>query len=93
MKRTLIHSARFIKRLKRFLKLHPDQASHLQAVLEQLSDDAIHPSLKTHKLHGVLSGSLACSVGYDLRIVFEILVQDEGEGILLQSIGTHEEVY
>ncbi len=57
--------------------------------------DPTDPNLKTHKLHGKLVGLLACSVEYDLRIVFDILENPqtkEGE-ILLIDIGTHEEVY
>ena len=31
------------------------------------------PQLETHKLKGKLSGSWACSAGYDLRIVFDFV--------------------
>ncbi len=62
-------------------------------VLELLAEDAFHPNLKTHKLRGSLKGSFACSVTYDVRIVFEF-VDDAGvESILLQTIGTHDEAY
>ena len=56
-------------------------------------ENAFHPSLKTHKLKGDHAGSWSCSAGYDLRIVFEFVKDDENEAILLQSIGTHDEVY
>ena len=61
--------------------------------VQQLVDDAFHPQLKTHKLKGDLRGSWACSVAHDLRIVFELVQHDGAEAILLQSIGTHDEVY
>jgi len=48
--------------------------------------------LKTHKLKGELAGSWACSAGYDLRIVFEFVQHEGNEAILLQTIGTHDEV-
>lgn len=65
----------------------------IQQALELLAEDAFHPRLRTHKLKAKLEGSWACSVGYDLRIVFTF-VQDEGvEAILLETVGTHEEVY
>jgi mRNA interferase YafQ len=65
----------------------------IRATLQLLSEDAFHPSLKTHKLKGELAGSWACSAGYDCRIVFEFVTQAGTEAILLQSIGTHDEVY
>ena len=58
-----------------------------------LSDDAFDPRLKTHKLSGDLQGLWACSVGYDLRILFEFVEHEGAEAILLVSVGTHDEVY
>ena len=57
--------------------------------------DMSNPVLKTHKLHGELEGLLACSIEYDLRIVFDIVENPttKTEEILLIDIGTHEEVY
>lgn len=75
------------------VKKHPHVINDIQAVLELLSEDAFHPQLKTHKLKGNLVGSWACSVGYDLRIVFKFVQHEESEAILLETIGSHEEVY
>ena len=58
-----------------------------------LAENAFHPALKTHKLKGDLAESWACSAGYDLRVVFEFVQHEESEAILLQSAGTHDEVY
>lgn len=60
---------------------------------ELLSEDAFHPQLRTHKLKGPLADSWACSVGYDLRLVFAFVESAGKEAILLQTVGTHEEVY
>ena len=68
-------------------------AEAIRDALAQLSADAFHPTLKTHKLKGNLAGSWACSVEYDLRIVFEFVEHEEAEAILLETIGTHDEVY
>ena len=35
--------------------------------------DPFAPQLETHKLKGKLSGSWACSAGYDLRILFDFV--------------------
>jgi len=68
-------------------------AEDIKEALELLSEDAFHPRLKTHKLKGSLKGSLACSAGYNLRIVFKIVEYEKSEAVLLETIGTHEEVY
>jgi mRNA-degrading endonuclease YafQ of YafQ-DinJ toxin-antitoxin module len=33
------------------------------------------------------------TVGYDLRIIFKFVEHEKTEAILLESIGTHDEVY
>ncbi len=79
--------------LRAWLKSRPVAAGAIEATLEQLSVDAAHPSLRTHKLRGSLSGCWACSAGYDLRVVFEYVQHDESEAILLLALGTHDQVY
>ena len=68
-------------------------AAELRLVLNLLAEDAFHPQLKTHKLKGKLAGSWACSAGYDLRVVFQIVKHNGEAAVLLESLGTHEEVY
>jgi addiction module RelE/StbE family toxin len=75
------------------VKRNPKFAEALKETLALLEKDLFDPQLKTHKLKGVLEGSWACRVAYDLRIVFEIVQFDDEETILLQTIGTHDEVY
>ena len=58
-----------------------------------VAEDAFHPRLRTHKLKGKLKGSWACSARYDLRIVFRFVQYEEAEAVLLETVGTHEEVY
>ena len=78
---------------KKFLQKHPTRASDFQETLMQLSEDAFHPRLKTHKLKGELADSWACSAGYDLRIIFKLTKFQDAVAILLASVGTHDEVY
>jgi mRNA interferase YafQ len=89
----LIRSTAFVRAARRFAKKHPDAVDSLRAILAQLSADAFHPTLRTHKLKGELSGTWACGAGYDLRIVFSFVQQEDEEAILLQTVGTHDEVY
>ena len=69
----LIASKSFTRDAKRFLKKNPQFAKNVKMTLDLLESDAFQPQLKTHKLKGNLKNSWACSVGYDLRIVFEIV--------------------
>jgi addiction module RelE/StbE family toxin len=93
VKRTLLKSKAFIRSAKKYIKKSPNMIEDIKETLELLSEDAFHPSLKTHKLKGILEGSWACSVGYDLRIVFEFVLHQDAEAILLEDIGTHDDVY
>lgn len=58
-----------------------------------MAEDVYQPSLQAHKLKGNLAPWWACSAGYDLRIVFAFVQHEGAEAILLQTIGTHDEVY
>jgi mRNA-degrading endonuclease YafQ of YafQ-DinJ toxin-antitoxin module len=58
-----------------------------------LEEDASHPRLKTHKLKEELDGLWACSLGYDLRIIFRFVEHEGQQAILLETIGTHDEVH
>lgn len=93
MRCTLLRSPAFGRDLRKWLKADADTAASIEATLEQLSADAAHPSLRTHKLRGALLGCWACSAGYDLRIVFEYTQHEGQEAILLLALGTHDEVY
>jgi addiction module RelE/StbE family toxin len=93
--RQLIWGKTFVRAFKRVGKKHPGLIRDIETVLRFLVEDPFAPQLETHKLKGKLSGSWACKVAYDLRIVFDF-VKNEREGesdILLLEIGSHEEVY
>lgn len=94
MKRLLLPSTAFVRSSSRFIRKHPHLREELQLVLELLAEDAFHPQLKTHKLKGKLAGSWACSGGYDLRIIlFQFVMQKGDDALLLEAIGTHDDVY
>ena len=93
--RHLIWEKNFAKAVKRVIKKHPTLRNDIEETLTLLEQDAFAPSLETHKLKGKLAGSWACSVGYDLRIVFDF-VKCEGQqedDVRLLGIGPHDEVY
>jgi mRNA-degrading endonuclease YafQ of YafQ-DinJ toxin-antitoxin module len=93
VKRSLINSAAFIRAAKRITKRNPQAAVSLRETLLLLELDAFDPRLRTHKLKGELTGSWSASGGYDLRVVFEFVLHNGLESILLVSVGTHDEVY
>ncbi len=93
MKRLLLRSSAFVRAARRVVKKHPHIAGDLQSTLALLADNAFHPQLRTHKLKGHLAESWACSVGYDLRIVFKFVQHEGSEAVLLETVGTHNEVY
>ncbi len=65
----LLPSANFLRTSKKLAKKNPQHAEGLKNALRLLETDLYHPRLKTHNLRGKLEGSLACSTGYDLRII------------------------
>ena len=93
MRRRLIRSNAFVRAARRIAKKHPQAAEGLRLALEQLVEDAFLPGLQTHKLKGDQEGSWACRAGYDLRVIFAFVQHEGEEAILLQTVGTHDEVY
>ncbi len=93
MKRQLLRSSAFVRAAKRLLEKQPDLETVFYQALTMLAEDVFNPKLRSHKLKGKLQGSWACSAGYDLRIVFDIIQHDGSETILLLTVGSHEEVY
>ncbi len=63
--------------------------------MDLLQKDPFQLKLKTHKLKGILEGTWACSIDYDLRIIFNFVKNKETNEteILLIDIGSHDEVY
>lgn len=93
MKRKLLRSAAFVRAAKKHIKKRPASAEALFSCLKLLEEDTFNSALKTHKLTGVLSGSWAASAGYDLRVIFRFVNHEGAEAILLETMGTHDEVY
>lgn len=89
----LVLSKTFVRDAKRFLKNNPKFEQIVKLTLKLMEEDIFNPKLKTHRLKGKLKNSFACSAAYDLRIVFEFVDQDGETAILLQTLGTHDEVY
>lgn len=93
MSHLLLRSSAFVRDSKRLLQKQPDRADQLLETLRLLAADPYAPRLKTHRLKGKHHDSYACSAGYDLRVVFSFTRFGGKPAILLETVGTHDEVY
>ena len=93
VKFVLLRSSVFLRNARKIVKKQPQLAQNIQQTIEILCIDPFQTRLKTHKLKGELKNSYACSAGYDLRIIFKFVEYEQKQAILLESIGTHDEVY
>ena len=91
----LVSTPRFQRSFRKFTRRNSSLQQKIENTLIQLADDAFSANLATHKLDGKLLGTLACSCGYDCRILFQFDLDAETaeEVILLLDVGTHDEVY
>jgi mRNA interferase YafQ len=91
----VVLSNKFKRAVRKFTRRDAQLQAKIEVTIAQISEDLANPALGTHKLEGKLSGLLACSCGYDCRIVFAIETEeDSGETVIvLLNVGTHDEVY
>ncbi|MBM3837546.1 MAG: type II toxin-antitoxin system mRNA interferase toxin, RelE/StbE family [Verrucomicrobia bacterium] len=91
----VIPSGRFRRAYRRYIGSDLERLARVEAALDRPRLDPFDPKRKTHSLRGHLLGCWACSCGYDCRTIFTIEPGDQPgqQLILLQDIGTHEDVY
>lgn len=91
----LVWSPAFSRSVKKMLRQSPQMTKAIAKTLGQLSADAYHPTLKTHKLKGDLEGIWSCSIDYSNRILFKFVLNSEtnDEEIFLIVLGNHDDVY
>lgn len=88
---TLVTTASFDRRARKFLTRHPDLRPRLAETLGKLRADPFDPSLRLHPLTGKLQGMQAVSLTYSYRITLTLQITEHE--ILLLDIGSHDEVY
>jgi len=94
--RKLVLSGAFEKSYQKFAGKNQLLKTSINKTLLKLQRDVYDPALRTHKLSGKLASYLACSCGYDCRIIFTIekdILNPALENIILLDIGTHDSVY
>jgi addiction module RelE/StbE family toxin len=77
--RRLVFSSSFNRAFKGLIHEKRGIESKIAEKLKLLETDPFHPSLKTHKLKGKLSGVWACTVEYDCRIVFNLVKNSDSQ--------------
>ena len=80
---------RFDRRLKSFVKSHPELRGKALELIDRLALDPFHSQNKTHMLSGTLKGVWASDINYHYRILF--LLSDDA--VTLVNVGSHDEVY
>ncbi len=87
----IIRSDEYFKKLKKFIKKHPDALERYVKTIELLELDPFHPSLRLHKLQGKLNDYHSVSITMKYRIVIDFIFNEKE--IIPIDIGTHDEVY
>ena len=92
---TLNWSSSYKRAFKKAVKNNPAIKDQILNTMSLLQENPFNPKLKSHKLKGILEGAWACSINYEMRIIFKYVIKpvsDETE-ILLIDLGSHDEVY
>ncbi|MFP4333272.1 MAG: type II toxin-antitoxin system YafQ family toxin [Campylobacterales bacterium] len=87
----IIITDQYFKKLKNFIKKHPDILDRYAKTIELLEVDPCHPSLRLHKLNGKLRAYHSVSITMQYRVVIDFVIKDKQ--IIPIDIGTHDEVY
>ena len=87
----IIYTASYLRRVKKFIKKHPELISQYEKTLKLLELNPTHPSLRLHKLSGKLSELFSVSINISYRISIYFLITEDK--IIPVDIGSHDEVY
>ncbi len=87
----IVRTDTYFKKLKKFIKKHPEVLDRYIKVIELLELNPYHPSLRLHKLKGNLKEYYSISITMQYRVVIDFIIEDNK--IILLDIGTHNEVY
>ncbi len=88
---TLVFTDAYMRRIVRFLQLHPELRKPYAKALALLELNPHHPSLRLHALSGKLTGLHSVSINLSYRITLELLIQDQQ--IIPVNVGDHDAVY
>ncbi len=87
----IVRTDEYFKKLKKFIKKHPEVLDRYIKTIELLTIDPYHPSLRLHKLKGKLRAYYSVSINMKYRAVIDFVIRNNE--IIPIDIGTHDEVY
>ena len=87
----IVYADSYVRRAKRFIKLHPDLLRQYEKTLRLLELNPFHPSLRLHKLSGKRGDLYSVSINISYRITLELLIREDT--IVPVNIGSHDQVY
>ena len=89
MKWAIEYAPAYLKKARKLARKYPRLRTQYSETLGKLAGNPFDPTLHTHPLTGELKDKYACSLTYELRIVFTL----RDYTVRLLDIGTHDEVY
>lgn len=84
-----VSSARFEKKLKKFVAIHPELRHIIVEIINTLLTDPLPGKYGAHKLSGNLRGCYAVSITRSYRITYAF----NNQYVFLLNIGPHNDVY
>ena len=81
----------YLKKLKKFLKKHPNILERYIKTIEILEVNPHHPSLRLHKVQGRLCEFHSISINVEYRVIIDFIIKNNE--IIPVDIGTHDDVY
>ncbi len=87
----LIYTDSYVRRAGKFIKKHPELLSLYEKTLKLLELNPHHPSLRLHKLRGMLSKLHSVSINISYRISIFFLIEDDK--IIPVDVSSHDDVF
>ena len=87
----IVYTEQYNKKIAKFIKRHSDVLSQYQKILELMSLNPHHPSLRLHELKGRFEGLSSISINTKYRITLEMIVTPKE--IILINVGDHDQIY
>ena len=87
--RILIVSNSAKRKLKAFIKKHPEHRVKLEQIITNLLKNLLQKKIKVHRLSGKLKFLYAASITYEYRLIYFF----DDQHVYLINIGSHDEVY
>ena len=72
---------------EKMLKIYIDSRRDIKDKLDKLRKNP-YKANSAHRLHGKLSGKLACWLGSNIRVIY--MIDEKTKRIIIEAVGTHK---